>query len=197
MNHPLTTKADLRYYLACDRAALDKSAAKPNRRFGERIWRFEVLLRHTEFWYAKRQQSLWAKLHYFYYKWHFNRQSIRYGLEIPLNVIGEGLVIWHLQKIIINENATIGKNLSLSAGVIIGQAHDVIPEIGDNVELTVDSKVLGAKVCDHVTVGAGAVVVKDITEPHTVWAGVPAKRISNKYPAANLAREKRVAAVKA
>lgn len=95
MNHPMETKADLAYYLACDRAALDKAALKPNRKFGERIWPFEVLLRHTEFWWAKRHQGLSAKLHYFYYKWHFNRQSIRYGLGIPLGVIGEGLVIWH------------------------------------------------------------------------------------------------------
>lgn len=65
MNHPMETKADLAYYLACDRAALDKAALKPNRKFGERIWPFEVLLRHTEFWWAKRHQGLSAKLHYF------------------------------------------------------------------------------------------------------------------------------------
>lgn len=113
-------------------------------------------------------------------------------MEIPLNVIDKGLRIWHLNKIIINRNAIIGPNCSISAGVTIGQAHNNLPKIGNNVVLTVDSKVLGVEITDHVLIGAGAVVVKPIKKNYTVWAGVPAKFISNNFPKENCFREERV-----
>jgi serine acetyltransferase len=34
----------------------------------------------------------------------------------------------------------------------------------------------GTKVCDNVTIGAGSVVLKDITQPG-VYIGIPAKKI--------------------
>ena len=39
---------------------------------------------------------------------------------------------------------------------------------------------LNVKIADGVIIGANAVVTKDITEAYTSWAGVPAKKISNK-----------------
>lgn len=195
MNHPLQTKADLKYYLECDRIALGKKRRRPSLRMGDRIWRFEILMRKCEYLFNRKRQNPAYILPYYWFKWHFNRQCVLHNIEMPMNVIGEGLVIWHLQNIIINANAHIGKNLSLSAGVTVGQAHDRIPEIGDNVELMLDARVLGVTVCDHVVVGAGALVVKPITEPYTVWAGLPAKRLSNHYREANLAREQAVSKV--
>lgn len=43
----------------------------------------------------------------------------------------------------------------------------------------IDSKVLGGiNVADHTRVGANALVLKDIAESNTTWAGVPAHKIS-------------------
>lgn len=59
----------------------------------------------------------------------------------------------------------------ISAGVIGGDYVYLAPgvKIADNV-----------KIADHVTIGMNAVVTKDITESGTAWAGVPARKISEK-----------------
>ncbi|HEH6358603.1 TPA: hypothetical protein SHS77_000258 [Raoultella planticola] len=112
---------------------------------------------------------------------------------IPLiQLIGgiTGLTIWHLQNIIINDKCKIGYNFSISAGVIIGQAKERAPEIGNNVMLMVNTSVLGASICDNVAIGAGGLVIKDIDDEFTVWAGSPAKKISNNYPEPHMEKGK-------
>ena len=52
--------------------------------------------------------------------------------------------------------------------------------MGDNIFLGSGCKIIGeVSVADNVAVGANAVVTKNIEEPNTTWAGVPAKMISN------------------
>jgi acetyltransferase-like isoleucine patch superfamily enzyme len=48
--------------------------------------------------------------------------------------------------------------------------------IGNHVSLGSNATILPVTICDHVVVGAGAVVTKDITEPG-IYAGNPAKKI--------------------
>lgn len=48
--------------------------------------------------------------------------------------------------------------------------------IGNHVSLGSNATILPVSICDHVVVGAGAVVTKDITEPG-IYAGNPAKKI--------------------
>ena len=50
--------------------------------------------------------------------------------------------------------------------------------IGNNVSLGSNATILPISICDHVVVGAGSVVTKDITEPG-VYAGNPAKKLRN------------------
>ena len=42
------------------------------------------------------------------------------------------------------------------------------------------------RIADDVSIGAGAVVTKDITEAGTTWAGVPARKISDNDSHSNL-----------
>lgn len=49
-------------------------------------------------------------------------------------------------------------------------------EIGSHVSIGTNATIMPVKICDHVVVGAGAVVTKDITEPG-LYAGNPAKKI--------------------
>jgi len=47
-------------------------------------------------------------------------------------------------------------------------------KIGDRVSIGTNATILPITICDHVVVGAGAVVTKDITEPG-IYAGNPAR----------------------
>jgi serine O-acetyltransferase len=94
-------------------------------------------------------------------------------------VFGKGLIIWHPERIIVNSNSVVGNNCSISSGVVIAQAHDRCPRIGDNVEIMINGTVLGGiSVASNTRIGANALVIKDILETNTTWAGVPAKKIS-------------------
>jgi acetyltransferase-like isoleucine patch superfamily enzyme len=48
--------------------------------------------------------------------------------------------------------------------------------IGNDVSIGSNATILPIKICDHVVIGAGSVVTKDITEPG-VYAGNPAQKI--------------------
>lgn len=107
----------------------------------------------------------------------------KYGVRIHADCeIGYGLYIGHPMGILINHTARIGNNCNLSQFTTIGSNYERAAEIGDNVYI-------GPSVCivEHVkighnaTIGAGAVVVRDVPEDSTV-AGNPAKVISMKEP---------------
>ena len=51
--------------------------------------------------------------------------------------------------------------------------------IGHHVSIGTNATILPVSICDHVVVGAGAVVTKDITEPG-FYVGNPAKKIKEK-----------------
>jgi acetyltransferase-like isoleucine patch superfamily enzyme len=51
--------------------------------------------------------------------------------------------------------------------------------IGNHVSIGSNASIMPVKICDHVVIGAGAVVTHDITEPG-VYAGNPARLIKNK-----------------
>ena len=175
----IKTKDDLNYYLLCDKVARGETKARPSL-IGDRLWKFQILYRKAEYHYNNREK-LWHKLAYVFTYWRFRRQRDRLCSELPLNVFAEGLVIWHGQNIIVNEHARVGRNFSISAGCCIGHVNGKTPVIGDNVEMTLGSRVLGGvTIANDVTIGAGALVLKDIDTPYTTWGGLPAKCISQK-----------------
>lgn len=175
----IKTSDDLKYYLLCDRLARGEARERPAL-VGDRLWKFQILYRKAEYHYNNRNR-LWHKLAYVFSYARFRYLRDRLCSELPLNVFAEGLVIWHGQNIIVNDGVRVGRNFSISAGCCIGSAHGETPVIGDNVEMTIGSRVLGGiTVADDVTIGAGALVLKDIETPHTTWGGIPAKCISTK-----------------
>lgn len=50
-------------------------------------------------------------------------------------------------------------------------------QIGNHVSIGSNATILPVRICDHVVIGAGAVVTKDITEPG-VYAGNPARKFA-------------------
>ena len=91
--------------------------------------------------------------------------------------IGGGLFIQHGFSTYIAAES-IGENCWINQQVTIGYKDNTTPPvIGNNVTITCGAKVLGPiTIADNVTIGANAVVVKDLP-PNSVWGGVPARRI--------------------
>lgn len=107
------------------------------------------------------------------------RMGDRTGLQISYKTpIGYGFYIGHGFGVIINPTAVIGNNCNISQFTTIGSNRGKAAIIGNNVYI-------GPSVCiveniytgSDVTIGAGAVVTKDIPSNTTI-AGVPAKIIS-------------------
>ena len=109
------------------------------------------------------------------------RLSVKYCIQIPRTCrIGCGFYIGHGIGIVINGGTVIGNNVNISQFLTIGTNRNTPAVIGDNVYI-------GPNVCivedvhigNNASIGAGAVVVKDVPENATV-AGVPAKVVSYK-----------------
>lgn len=191
----IQTRDDLKYYLLCDKIARNESKDKPSLH-GDKIWKFQILQRKVEYYYNNRNNSVISMLLYLIYNRRRVRKSEALGSEIPLNVFAEGLVIWHGQNIIVHEGAKVGRNCTINAGCCIGQSQGEIPVIGDNLEMGIGSKIIGGvNICNDVTIGAGAVIVKSIDEPYTTWGGVPGKCISHNLNLAVKQAKERLAGV--
>jgi serine O-acetyltransferase len=100
------------------------------------------------------------------------------GISLPpAAVIGKGLLIEHFGGIVVNAQAVIGENCTLSHQVTIGNKHPggKAPVIGNNVYVCVGAKILGdITIGDNCIIGAGAVVLESMPA-NSVIAGVPAK----------------------
>ena len=99
---------------------------------------------------------------------HYRR---KYGLEIAFEKghIGAGLRLIHPWNITVNDNAVLGKNVTLFKGCTIGAIDNGSkkgnPEIGDNVTLYSNSTLCGnIKIGNNVTIAAGAFVNFDVPD---------------------------------
>lgn len=113
------------------------------------------------------------------------RYSHKYGIEIsPRTEIGQGLQIYHFGGIVINGKAKIGKNLTITQGVTIGQSArgktSGYPTIGNNVYIAPGAMVLGGiEVGNYVAIGANCVLTKTVPD-NAVVVGIPGQIISHK-----------------
>jgi len=115
--------------------------------------------------------SLW-------YRFRHSRLGLRYGIHIGPNAVGYGFWMPHFVGGIII-GGKMGNYCSANGGVIVGNkdSNDNIPSIGNNVKLSVGSKVYGKiTIGDHVIVAPNTVVHKDVPSNVAV-SGIPAKII--------------------
>lgn len=104
-------------------------------------------------------------------------------------VIGEGTRVQ--SHSFICELVTIGRNCVIAHGVLFindlfaigGPARgnrDLWKStvVGDHVSIGSNATILPVRICDHVVIGAGSVVTKDITKPG-IYAGNPARKLSD------------------
>lgn len=166
----ILTKGDLIRYLEADKIANGFKSKRP-RLLGDEIWRFLLALRKI----AGGGRLYW---HIIYHIW-----SLLLGYSIPINVVGEGLRLFHRGTIVISRFAKIGKYASIHVDVNIGQnkSRDETPIIGDNCFISPGAKLFGKIVIgNNVTIGANSVVNKSFIENNITVAGIPARIIKHK-----------------
>ena len=145
-------------------------------------WKYLFYLRKEEKHLLKK--SLFSKIFVFIYRRKRNHLGNRFGIKIVPLLTERGINIHHRNVII---NARIGRDCvfhgdnCLGNNTMSGLSESVLPTVGDNVDFGYGSTAFGdITICSNVKIGAGAVVVKSISEENSIWAGVPAKRIDKK-----------------
>lgn len=186
----IKTKEDLKRYLKKDKLALGKKYKHP-KIFNDEIWKFEILLRKTEFYFNNRSKIIYRLLYYLnMYKFHKCR--VKLGYSIPLNVFSEGLSIAHRGTIVVNGNAKIGKNCRIQECTTIGATNGNCdaPILGDNIFIGSGARIIGnIKIADDIAIGANSFVNKSFLESSITIAGIPAKKISDNSSHSNLERD--------
>ena len=159
--------------------ALGYANAKRPRLFSDEIWKFERILRRTEYYYNTQGTK---SIMYLVYKAKYKRLSFKLGFSIGLNVFGPGLSIGHYGTIIVNSKAKVGSNCRIQADTLIGGkvGDNGYPMIGDNCYIGMGAKIFGdIQLGDNVKIGANAVVNKSFGSNVTL-VGIPAKAITQK-----------------
>ena len=108
-------------------------------------------------------------------------------VTLPINVeVGPGLLIAHTGYIVVNSQAKIGSNCTLTHGITIGhggggsEGRMGCPSIGDRVYIGPGAILLGPIVVgDDALIGPGSVVTKSVPTRGVV-AGNPAKLLSRR-----------------
>lgn len=184
----IRSKEDYYFYIKADRI----SSRLENKRvlipYVDTIYRFQKLMRLTEY-YMNCRKDILGRILTVFLKFLYLRKSQKLGFSIGLNVFGPGLSIAHYGQITVNQNAKIGKNCRIHEGVTIGatNGNSEAATIGDNVFIASGAKIIGnIRIANDVAIGANAVVVKDILEPGITVGGVPAKKISDNSSEMNL-----------
>ena len=125
-------------------------------------------------WFYDRKIPIIPKIIYAF-------QYLLFNCHVPISAkIGKGTALGYGGiGVVIHDRAVIGENCVIGTNVTIGGTSKIygVPKIGNYVQLSTGSKILGdITIGDHVVVGANAVVIRDVPS-NCVVAGVPAKII--------------------
>lgn len=181
----IKNKHDLKAYIKADFERQNmKSPFWASLTYGEHALtrKYLEILRKLEY-YGNRKKTIFDKLLYMYYFLRYRKNCIKSGIYIAPNTIGPGLLLPHPGFVRVDSLATIGSNCTILPMVLLGKKNPGVQgkiEIGDNCYISTGVTILGpVKIGNNVTIGAGAVVTKDIPD-NAVVGGVPAKVIKIK-----------------
>ena len=135
---------------------------------------FQLTLRKAEY-YENCRKNIPGRIYLTFLKLRLMKLSTNLGFTIPRHVFGPGLSLAHWGSIVVHPDVRVGKNCRIHSAVNIGIFKGKCPIIGDNVYI---AKLFGGiTIGNNVTIGANAVVNKDVPSNVTV-GGIPAKIIS-------------------
>ncbi|MFN0146281.1 MAG: serine O-acetyltransferase [Dehalococcoidia bacterium] len=110
--------------------------------------------------------------------YHLLYSFARFGLQVELPrdfTAGPGLRVDHYGGVLATSGAVVGRNFTMSQGVLLGSTESGAPRIGDDVHCGVGTKIIGGiELGDCIKIGTGSVVTKSFPG-HAVIAGVPAR----------------------
>jgi serine O-acetyltransferase len=148
-------------------------------RFSQPLIYFQLTLRKAEY-YENCRKDILGRIYLVILKLKLMRLSTKLGFTIPRHVFGPGLSIAHWGSIVVHPDVRVGNNCRIHSAVNIGVFNGKSPTIGNNVYIAPGAKLFGGiTIGDNVTIGANAVVNKDVPSNVTV-GGIPAKIISKK-----------------
>ena len=164
--------SDMRCLIKEDWVANGKDWTKPGFR-ALAVYRFGV-------WRSSLPSKLLRAPLSIIYRFLFRRVRNGYGIELPYSAkIGRRVVIEHQSGIVVHGNCEIGDESVIRQGVTLGnryldKPYDA-PKLGLGVNVGAGAKLLGGiSLGDYSSVGANAVVLKDVPAGVTV-VGIPAK----------------------
>ncbi|GEA30037.1 serine acetyltransferase [Clostridium diolis] len=114
-----------------------------------------------------------------FYRWRLEKNANKTGIDFLGNPnIGEGFIIGHWGRIIINGNAKFGNEIMLTHGVTIGRdirgKREGFPSFGNRVCIRANSTVVGkVKIGDDVLIAPNTFVNFDVPS-HSIVIGNPA-----------------------
>lgn len=138
-------------------------------------WKIVCLLRYHEY-HLNCNHKIRKNIYRFLRK----RLELKYGVTIPTNVVGPGLLIFHPRNIMIHAKKC-GNNLSIQFNTsLVAGGHDgSIPTLGNNVTIGVGTTIVGdVHIADGIAIGANSLVNKSFDKESVCIAGCPAKTIS-------------------
>lgn len=109
--------------------------------------------------------------------------SVLHRIDIPAETkIGYGFYIGHGMDVVINSGTIIGNNVNVSQFLNIGTNHHTPAIIGDNVYIGPQVCIVeNVRIGDRSTIGAGAIVTRDVP-PCSTCAGNPARVLNYNNP---------------
>lgn len=134
-------------------------------------WRYICCYRH----YQVNQDNIWAR----FYRRKLKKLENETGFSFEYNkTIGEGLIIGHWGKIVINGQAKFGKQLFITHGVTIGRdirgKREGVPTFGDRVCIRTNSTIVGnVHIGNDVLIAPNTFVNFDVPD-HSIVIGNPA-----------------------
>lgn len=171
----INSKKEYYLYRRADQIANNKKSIHA-RLFADYTYKYLITLRKCEY-YNNCRRDLLGRFIFKLYKYRLSQYSLKTGIQIGLNTFGKGLMLFYYSSIIVNGSARFGEYCVIQSDTNVSAN----VKGGDMIYLAPGSKVLeNVKIADNVIIGSNAVVTKNIMENSTSWAGVPAKKISDK-----------------
>lgn len=127
------------------------------------------------YYYYKEKKNYLGMLYWGYKK---NKYMQKYNIELP-HEFGEGLTLPH-RNCIINENAKIGNNVTFHGFNLVGNngKNEKAPVIEDNVDIGAGAIIIGdITIAKNCIIGANAMVNKSCLIENSILVGCPAKLI--------------------